>query len=179
MRFRVARPPGRADGWVEVYLGSPGASTASILAGTPVGKVAVPETGDWQVYQTIEACLESAEGTYDVVLNFDEVGSTSGRSLFNLNSFSVVSPLPALLGGSDIVLNQGATQRSMLMDLEVTFSGDVQIGNGAFSVVNREDNSSVDVSVDSSTVGGDTVATLTFSGPYAITTWTTTEIQAA
>ena len=94
MRFRVARPAGREDGWVEVYLGSPGASTASILAGTPVGKVAVPETGNWQVYQTIEACLESAAGEYDVVLNFDEVGSTSGGALFNLNSFSIVSPDP-------------------------------------------------------------------------------------
>ena len=51
MRFRVARPEGREDGWIEVYLGSSGASTESILAGTPVGKVAVPVTGDWQVYE--------------------------------------------------------------------------------------------------------------------------------
>lgn len=99
MRFRVARPANRPDGWVEVYLGAPGASTASILAGTPVGKVAVPETGNWQVYETIEASLESAAGDYDVVLNFDEVGSTSGGALFNLNWLSIVSPEPpALLG---------------------------------------------------------------------------------
>ncbi|MEM7454124.1 MAG: carbohydrate-binding protein [Planctomycetota bacterium] len=63
MRFRVARPPGRPDGWVEVYLGSAGDATATILANAPVGKVAVPETGDWQNYETIEACLESTSGT--------------------------------------------------------------------------------------------------------------------
>ncbi len=101
MRFRVARPTGREDGWIEVYLGTPGASTASILAGTPVGKVAVPVTGDWQVYETIETVLESAAGEFDVVLNFDEVrvGNDTGGFLFNLNSLSVVSPEADVLLG--------------------------------------------------------------------------------
>ena len=94
MRFRVARPTGRSDGWVEVYLGAPGASTASILAGKPVGKVAVPVTGNWQAYETIEAAIEAEEGTYDVVLNFDEVGSESNNALFNLNWLATVSPAP-------------------------------------------------------------------------------------
>ncbi|WP_419195192.1 carbohydrate-binding protein [Novipirellula herctigrandis] len=110
MRFRVARPAGRDDGWIEVYLGSTGASTASILAGTPVGKVAVPETGNWQEYETIEAYIESAAGDYDVVLKFDEVGSTSGKSLFNFNWLSVVSPEPTVLLGDandDGVFNNG------------------------------------------------------------------------
>ena len=102
MRFRVARPSGREDGWVEVYLGAPGASTASILAGTPVGKVAVPETGNWQSYETIEAAIEASEGTYDVVLNFDEVGNDSNGSLFNMNWFATVSPEPEFpLGDCD------------------------------------------------------------------------------
>jgi len=99
MRFRTARPSGRPDGWIEVYLGAPGASTASILAGTPVGKVAVPETGNWQTYETIEAAVEAPEGTYDVVLNFDEVGNDSNNSLFNLNWLAVVSSDPAVLIG--------------------------------------------------------------------------------
>ena len=94
MRFRVARPNGRSDGWIEVYLGAPGASTASILAGKPVGKVEVPVTGNWQSYETIEAAIEASEGTYDVVLNYDEVGSTSNGALFNLNWFATVSPEP-------------------------------------------------------------------------------------
>ncbi len=99
MRFRVARPAGTRDGWIEVYLGSPGASTASILAGKPAGKVAVPVTGDWQVYETIETVVESAEGEFDVVLNFDEVGSNTNTFLFNLNSLSVVSPVSDVLLG--------------------------------------------------------------------------------
>ncbi|MDB2686012.1 carbohydrate-binding protein [Mariniblastus sp.] len=99
MRFRVARPSGREDGWVEVYLGAPGASTASILAGTPVGKVAVPETGGWQNYETIEAAIEASEGTYDIVLNFDEVGNDSNGALFNLNWFETVSPEPDFVLG--------------------------------------------------------------------------------
>ena len=99
MRFRVARPEGRADGWVEVYLGAPGASTSSILAGKPVGKVEVPITGNWQSYETIEAAIEAEEGTYDVVLNFDEVGGDSNGALFNLNWLAAVSPVPEFIPG--------------------------------------------------------------------------------
>ena len=99
MRFRVARTTGRPDGWIEVYLGSPGASTASILAGKPVGKVAVPVTGGFSIYETIETTIESAAGDFDVVLNFDEVGSNVGGSLFGLNSLSVVSPESAVVLG--------------------------------------------------------------------------------
>jgi len=67
----------------------------------------------------------------------------------------------------DVVVSQGANQRSMLMEIDVTFSGDAQFGAAAFSLVHRGDNGSVDVSVASSTVDGDTVATLTFSGQYS------------
>ena len=99
MRFRVARQAGRPDGWIEVYLGAPGEATADILAGTPVGKVAVPVTGGSQVYETIETVIESAAGDFDVVLNFDEVGDNSGGPLFNLNFLSVVSPQSEVLLG--------------------------------------------------------------------------------
>lgn len=47
--------------------------------------MAVPVTGDWQVYETIETVIESAGGEFDVVLNFDEVGSNTRSSLFNFN----------------------------------------------------------------------------------------------
>ena len=101
-RFRVARPSGRADGWVEVYLAAPGTSTATMLAGKPAGKVAVPVTGNWQTYETIEALTEAPAGTYDVVLRFAEVGSTGGSALFNLNWFAVESPDPAAMGEAKI-----------------------------------------------------------------------------
>jgi len=101
MRFRIARPGGRADGWIEVFLLEPGASTGSILSSEPAGKIAVPETGGWQDYETIETGLENAAGAYDVVLRFREVGSTSRSSLFNLNWFSVVGPDAGILGDFD------------------------------------------------------------------------------
>ena len=101
MRFRVARPSGRDDGWVEVYLLSPGASIFGILTAKPVGKVAVPETGGWQTYETIEASLENAEGTYDVVLRFREVGSSNYGDLFNVNWLSATGPVSSVLGDFD------------------------------------------------------------------------------
>ena len=101
MRFRVARPSGRPDGWIEIYLLAPGAQVFEILTSEPAGKVAVPETGNWQVYETIEASLENAEGSFDVVLRFKEVGSSNGTSLFNLNWLSAVGPASSILGDFD------------------------------------------------------------------------------
>ena len=65
----------------------------------------------------------------------------------------------------EVAVSQGENQRSMLRDIDVTFPIDVQIEVGAFSLVNREDDSIVpDVSFEEQ--GLDlTVATLTFSGP--------------
>ena len=65
--------------------------------------MAVPVTGDWQVYETIETVIESAGGEFDVVLNFDEVGSNTRSSLFNCNWLSVVSPdADTLLGDCNL-----------------------------------------------------------------------------
>lgn len=164
MRFRVARPGNRRDGWVEVYLGSPGQSSASILAGKPVGKVAVPETGDWQVYETIEASLENAGGNYDVVLNFDEVGSDNNAGLFNLNWFQFVSPAPVV---ASTELNIGEGQRSSVESVSIRFDGDVDIASGAVSVVQRSTATAatfepVTSSVTTQFVDGETIATVQF-----------------
>ena len=91
--------------------------------------------------------------------------SASGGVVFDsveITTAAAVAPEPV-----EIAVSQGATQRSMLIDIDVTFTGDVQIGDNAFSLVNREDNGAVDVAVTSSTVDGNTVATLSFSGQYA------------
>ena len=134
MRFRVARPSGRADGWIEVYLGAHGASTQSILAGTRVGRVAVPETGNWQVYETIEAMLENTPGNYDVVLRFTEYGNTSGGAFVNFNWFSVESGAPTV---ASIDMNFGEAQRSALQSMDIVFDGEVDIANGAISILQR------------------------------------------
>ena len=165
MRFRTARPAGREDGWIEVYLGASGESTANILAGTLVGKVAVPETGNWQTYETIEAALEHAAGNYDVVLRFVEVGNDSGGSLFNFNWFSVVSPAPVVVG---VEMNVGEeAQRSAVESISIRFDGNVDFAAGAASVVQRSTATEATFEAVSSTINwkfmdGETVATIIF-----------------
>ncbi len=125
MRFRVARPTGRPDGWVEVYLGASGQSTESILAGKPVGKVEVPVTGNWQVYETIEAVTEAPAGTFDVVLKFDEVGSDNGSPLFNFNLFETESPEPEFALG-DVNRDERVNFQDIAPFIAVLSSGDYQ-----------------------------------------------------
>ena len=142
MRFRVARPSGRDDGWIDIYLLSPGASTASILTATPAAKVAVPETDGWQDYVTIEAALENTEGDYDVVLHFKEIGSNNRSSLFNFNWLSAVGPGNSLLGDFDqdgivgladldqYIGNIGESATGALADLDL--DGDGVVGENDF-----------------------------------------------
>ena len=134
MRFRVAKPSGRADGWIEIYLGASGASTSSILAGDRVGRVAVPETGNWQVYETIEAMLENTPGSYDVVLRFAEYGNTSGGAFVNLNWFSVEAPAPVV---TSVDMNFGEAQRSAVGTIDVMFDGDVDVASNAVTAIQR------------------------------------------
>jgi len=64
---------------------------------------------------------------------------------------------------TEIVINDGEAQRSMVLELEVSFTGDVQIANSAFSLVNRVDGN-VQTSFTTTNANGRTVATLSFSG---------------
>lgn len=80
-RFRIAREPGTAQPRIEVRLGSP--------TGTLAGTIDVPETTDWQDWETIEANLTNAAGIYDVYLVFREVGSATNASMMNLNWFAL------------------------------------------------------------------------------------------
>ena len=84
IRFLVARPPGRPDGRIEVRLDS--------ATGTVVGSVSVPETGGWQIWETIEATLAPVTGPHSLYLKFVESGSSSGTAMFNLNWLSLVLP---------------------------------------------------------------------------------------
>ena len=84
IRFRVARPAGRPDGRIEVRLGS--------STGTVIGSIAVPETGGWQTWETIEATLAPVSGMNSLFLKFVENGTSTGNSMFNLNWFSVILP---------------------------------------------------------------------------------------
>ncbi|MEN8663023.1 MAG: carbohydrate-binding protein [Lentimonas sp.] len=80
-KVRVARNTGRSDGRIEVRLDS--------LAGTLIGSVDVPETGGWNVWETIETNLTATAGTHSIYLIFTKFGSGSGSSLFDVNWFEI------------------------------------------------------------------------------------------
>ncbi|NJN06320.1 MAG: carbohydrate-binding protein [Rhodobacteraceae bacterium] len=66
-----------------------------------LGSIAVPETGGWQTWETIEAALAPVTGSHSLFLKFVESGSSTGNYLFNLNWFSiVVPPLPVGLSAT-------------------------------------------------------------------------------
>ncbi|MDF7799579.1 carbohydrate-binding protein, partial [Pontiellaceae bacterium B1224] len=80
-RARIARPAGRSDGQIEIRTDD--------LAGALLGTLDVPETGGWQMYETIEVPLSVVSGTYSVFLKFVEDGTSNGGTLFNVNRFSI------------------------------------------------------------------------------------------
>ncbi len=65
-------------------------------------------------------------------------------------------------------INQGEFQRSMLMDLDVSFAGDVQIDGSAF-VLEKLGDGDVPTSFTTAFEDGRTNATLSFSGPFTET----------
>lgn len=78
--FRVARPSGRPNGSIVVREGS--------ADGPILGQIAVPVTGNWQVYETVETQLINDAGIYNLYLEFEEDGTT-GNAFTNFNWFSV------------------------------------------------------------------------------------------
>lgn len=82
MSFRVARPNGRPDSLIQIREGSAG--------GNLLGEIAVPVTGAWQTYQTIETTLNVDAGIYNLYLVFEEDAATpTNNSFVNFNWFSV------------------------------------------------------------------------------------------
>lgn len=82
MSFSVARPAGRPDGIIEIREGS--------SEGPLLGQVAVPETGNWQSYETVTTALDVDAGIYNLYLVFTEdAASPTGNYLFNVDWFSV------------------------------------------------------------------------------------------
>lgn len=71
--------------------------------------------------------------------------------------------IPAVAAVDAVTVNDGATQRSMVNSLTVTFSSPVLLDPGAFDVV-RQGGGSFRVDVSASVVDGHTVAVLTFAG---------------
>ncbi|WP_372845919.1 carbohydrate-binding protein [Pontiella sp.] len=83
IRLRVAAPAGQADGKIEIRTGS--------ATGPLIGKVAVPVTGGWQNWCTIETPLDPTNGTHTLCLKYVEADSneTASGEMFNLNWFEL------------------------------------------------------------------------------------------
>lgn len=63
----------------------------------------------------------------------------------------------------EVIVSDGASQRSMLLSIDVVFPGNVQIGSSAFSLLQTR-GTDVDLSVSTTTANGTTIASLSFSG---------------
>lgn len=86
IRFRIAAPSGRPDGEIEIRTGSE--------TGPVIGRTAIPVTGHWQEWLTIETPLDAPSGTHDLYLVYTVAGSNQNGSgsMFNLNWFEIVQP---------------------------------------------------------------------------------------
>ena len=86
LTFNVARPGGRPDSFIRIREGS--------ADGAILGQVDVPETGNWQVYETIATTLDVEAGVYNLYLEFVEDGTSTNNAFVNIDQFSV-NELPA------------------------------------------------------------------------------------
>jgi hypothetical protein len=79
-------------------------------------------------------------------------------------------PEEVLVGVAEVELNAGETQRSMTTELRVTFDGEVNVAEGAFSVENSATGETADLNVETQLAGDVTVSVLTFVGGDALET---------
>ncbi|MDP4645132.1 MAG: carbohydrate-binding protein [Opitutales bacterium] len=86
IRFRIAAPSGKPDGEIEIRTGS--------QTGPVIGRTAIPATGDWQGWLTIETPLAATAGTHDLYLVYTAAGSNQNGTgaMFNLNWFELILP---------------------------------------------------------------------------------------
>ncbi|XZE54163.1 S8 family serine peptidase [Planctomycetaceae bacterium SH139] len=88
--------------------------------------------------------------------------TTSGAPMLD-RTFGTVEE-SQVLEVESVVVNGGATQRSMVTTMDVGFSSEVDIASGAFLLENTTTSQAVTVDVTTDVIDGKTVATLTFVG---------------
>src|SRR5262249_39693723 len=105
------------------------------------------------------------DGTKTYVLQTDPVGVLVYRSYRTRTLYEGTGD--ALAGAprkvESVVVNDGSAQRSMVNSITVTFGGAAVLDPGAIEL-RRPDGTMVNFQLDVSTVGGKTVAALTFAG---------------
>ncbi|MGJ8653870.1 MAG: carbohydrate-binding protein [Opitutaceae bacterium] len=114
IRFRIAAPSGNPDGEIEIRTGS--------QTGPVIGRTAIPVTGGWQTWCTIETPLHPTSGTHDLYLVYTAAGSNQNGSgaMFNLNWFELVLPAEvpsniteAPVSGTSVTLNWDAVPHAI------------------------------------------------------------------
>jgi hypothetical protein len=98
---------------------------------------------------------------FDLLVNKTEYRSYRMQTLYEGVSDALAGNPPTV---ESVVVNDGSAQRSMVNSVTVTFGGAVVLDPGAIEL-RRLDGTPIDFRLDISTVGGKTVAVLTFAGP--------------
>jgi Bacterial Ig-like domain len=122
--------------------------------------------------------LTSTTAAADAFTNYpststvEDVESVSNSLFFssydsNSNAYALLSFQVAPPSVSSITINNGSAQRSMVDSITVTFSTAVTLDPGAFAV-DRRGQGAEGISVSTSVVNGDTIATITFVGSDVI-----------
>src|SRR5205085_4488374 len=106
--------------------------------------------------------IDRAAAVTGLANDFDLQGRPAGAAPdVGADELTVTAPPPRV---QSVVVNGGAAQRSMVTSLTVTFSGVVTLGSGAFVLTADAGGAAVGLSPSVSTVNGQTVVTLTFTG---------------
>ncbi|MCA9058676.1 MAG: hypothetical protein KDA85_09260, partial [Planctomycetaceae bacterium] len=99
------------------------------------------------------------DGIYEVSVLTDDGNGNVVPKTFHV-TVSDVAEVPTV---ESVVINDGTAQRSMVTSLTVTFDREVTLGSGAFEVTDGGGNQIV-LQVNSNSVNGKTVSTITFPG---------------
>jgi probable HAF family extracellular repeat protein len=97
--------------------------------------------------------------------DINDAGQIVGQGTLNGQThYFLMNPLARL---STVAVNNGQSQRSMVTNLELTFSGTVTLGPGALALTRISDGVSVNLQTAVSTVNNSTLVTVTFAGTGA------------
>lgn len=114
-----------------------------------------------------EPIIDQERFLTDGVLSVLIQGTNDSQTARTISDLHVFDFAVAVGPTVTVAVNPGEVQRSMLLDLEVSFAGNVEIGDAAFSLIKRgSDGGEVPLSFSTSNLVGRTEATLSFTGDF-------------
>jgi hypothetical protein len=130
-----------------------GDALAYSLVGDSFGATLDPATGEFRF-------TPATAGSYAFTLQVADAGGLTASRSFVVTANDVADPTPTVVS---VVVGDGSAQRSRVTSLTVTFSEVVDLAAGAFELRSAS-GGLVGLEVNTSEVGGRTVAVLTFVG---------------